>query len=135
MGGTLSTLPKAGIHSQVRCDHRSVADIHVFVSENAMSRINHTILRRIGDHASSKAVRRARNIEQDFRNHAHGSSAGEAGELFREFICLRNIGRYLITAANEKLCSRALGSELGGLLFKAVERSPGIIDSFAPGLT
>jgi len=31
--------------------------------------------------------------------------------------------------------SRALGSELGGLLFKAVERSPEIIDSFATGLT
>ena len=30
---------------------------------------------------------------------------------------------------------RALGSELGGLLFKAVGRSPEIIDSFATGLT
>src|SRR5208283_2194895 len=68
-----------------------------------MAGIDHAVRWGVGDHTASEAVRRARNVEQNFRNHAHGSSASQTSELLRKFVGLRNVGGHLLASADEEL--------------------------------
>jgi len=77
-----------------------------------MTRVNDTVLGRVGDHAASEAMRGAGNVEQDFRQHAHWDSAGETRQLLGEFVGLRNVGGHLVAAADQKF---AEGPEPGPL--------------------
>src|SRR5271166_2129994 len=60
----------------------------------------------IGDHAAPDAVGRARNIEQDFWQHAHGETAGEFRQGLGKLVGLRNVSGHILTSADEKLPDR-----------------------------
>src|SRR5205823_1012448 len=72
--------------------NRSIADVHVLVSEDTMLIVNDPMLRRRRDYCAAQAVCGARDIKQNLGSHAHGGSASVAGEALGKGIGLRNVG-------------------------------------------
>ena len=51
------------------------------IAEDAVAIVDHAISRRSGHGATAQTVRRAGNIEQDLRHHAHGRAPASLGKL------------------------------------------------------
>src|SRR5207244_10283545 len=88
------------------------ADVPSRVADDRVVSIDDSVEGRIGNQTSANAVSRAGDIEQDFWKHAHREPTRELGELFGELVGSRNVGRDLVTPADEKL---AEGPEPGAL--------------------
>src|ERR1035438_2102547 len=48
---------QTGVDAKISCHYRSIADVHVFVAEDAMARVDYSVSGGIGDYATSDAVR------------------------------------------------------------------------------
>src|SRR5579864_2158106 len=94
---------QAGIHTEVGSQHRTIANVHVVIPEDAMLAVNHSSVWRICHDASSNAVRRPRHIEEDFGQHAHGRATRNLGEFGRKLVCLWNIGSNPLAVTREHL--------------------------------
>src|SRR5690348_10161567 len=94
---------KAGIDAEVGRYDGSITDVHVRVPKDSVPGVDHAVLRGVGDDASPDAVCRAWNIENDFRKHAHGASAGNLSELFCKLVRQRNVSRNLVASAHQSL--------------------------------
>src|SRR5690348_2269840 len=77
---------KAGIHSQVGSDDRSITDVHVRITENAMAMVDDSIVGRTSHDAAAEAMRRARHLEKNFGQHAHRGASGELGKFLCEVV-------------------------------------------------
>ena len=93
---------QAGIDAQICRHHRPVTNINILVSKKTMVSVNHPVLGRICDHASSDTMGCARNIKQDLREHAQRKASGKLRKLLGELVCFGNVSRYFLSAADQK---------------------------------
>src|ERR1035438_1429746 len=113
---------QTGVDAKISCHYRSIADVHVFVAEDAMARVDYSVSGGIGDYATSDAVGSPGNVEQDFRKHTHGESPSKMRKLLGKLIGLRNVGGDLLAPADQELAKRPEPGALPAHLDLAIER-------------
>ena len=84
---------QAGIHTEVRSQHRTIANVHVAIPEDAMPAVNHSSVWRICHDAASDAVRRPRHIEEDFGSMLMAAPPADVGEFGCKLVRLWDISR------------------------------------------
>ncbi len=93
---------QAGIDAEIGGHHRAVADVHVFVAEYAVTRIDNTVVEEsaITQPPMQCAVPGISNRISG--SMLIGESASELREFLRKFVGSRNIGGYLVAAADQE---------------------------------
>src|SRR4051794_4623450 len=97
---------EARVHAEIRRDHGPIADIRISVTEQAVALVDHTCGGGRRHRTAAQDVGGSGGVEEDFRDHAQGHTAGKGSNGAREPVRLRHEGGDALAAAHQDSMER-----------------------------